>query len=112
MFRRLADESALVYAVVTAVGAAVGLPDAWQKVVVAFLALLFGVVVRSVTTSPSTLANAVTSAATATATQLTEQTVGVAGEVSATGSNVVVGAVGSVLNTVGGLAGSLAKGGV
>lgn len=108
--RRLADEATLVYALVAAVGAAVGLGEAWQKIVVAALALLFGLVVRSTTTSPTTLANAVTSAATATASQLTEQTVGAAGELSEAGTNVILGVVDQVAGSVGGLAGVLAKG--
>ena len=109
--RRLADEAPLVYALAAAIGGAIGLGEVWQKVVGAVLALLFGLVVRSVTTSPTTLSNAVTDAATQTATQLAETTVGAAGEITATGSNVVLGTVNSVLNTVGGLAGPLAKGG-
>jgi hypothetical protein len=112
MLRRLADEAPLIYAVVAAVGAAAGLGEAWQKVIVAVLALLFGLLVRSVTTSPSSLAGAVGDAATRTAAQLTETTVGVAGEVPEAAANVVGGVVNEVVGAVGGLAGSLAKGGL
>lgn len=108
--RRLADEAPLIYALVAAVTAAVGIGETWEKVIVAVLALLFGLVVRSVTTSPTTLANAVTSAATATAQQLTETTVGTAGEISEVGTNVVLGVVDQVAGSVGGLAGKLATG--
>src|ERR1700741_4329300 len=110
LLRPLANEAPLVYALAAAVGAALGLEERWQKVLAAALALLFGLVVRSVTTSPATLADAVTSAATATASQLTDQTVGAAGEMSAAGSNVVVGVVKQVTDAVGGLAGKLAGG--
>lgn len=107
--RRLADEAPLLYALVAAVGAAVGLGEAWQKVIVAVLALLFGLLVRSVTTSPSALAGAVGDAACKTAAQLTTTTVGTAGAVTEAGANVVGGVVDTVIGSVGGLAGTLAR---
>lgn len=106
---QIADEAPLIYALIAAVGAAVGLGEAWQKVIVAGLAVVFGLVVRQVTTSPSTLARAVTDAATQTATQLTTTTVGAAGKVTDVGLNVVGGVASTVIDSVGGLAGALAK---
>jgi len=111
IIRRLADESPLVYALVVAVAAAVGIGEVWQKVILAAVALLFGLVVRSVTTSPTTLSNAVTDAAQATAQRLSADTVGEVGEVAAAGEGIVTGTVGEVLDGVGGLASTLAKGG-
>ena len=110
LLRRLADESPLVYALVVATGAAVGLGETWQKVVLAALALVFGLVVRSTTTSPSTLVDTVETATQKTAAQLTTTTVGKAGEVSEAGGNVAVGVANEVVSAVGGLAGKLAGG--
>lgn len=109
MIKRLADESTLLYVLITTVGAALTIPDVWVKVGCAAVALALGLLVRQTVSSPGTVASAVTQAATQTAEQLTEKTVGTAGEVSETGLNVVTGVVDNVLNTVGGLVPKLGR---
>lgn len=110
LFSSLAEESVLLLGLISAICAAVGVPDIWTKVAVAAVPLVLAVLVRQVTTSPKKVAEVATQAALQTAENLTTKTVGAAGEVSDTGLNVATGVVQNVLSTVGGLVGSLAKG--
>lgn len=109
MLTSLADESQLIFTLLAALGAALAIPDLWVKVIVAFAALVLGLLVRHTVSSPSTVVNAVQQAATQTAASLTTKTVGTAGEVTEAAGNVVTGVVSNVLHTVGGLVPTLAK---
>ena len=105
--RALADESVLVLALVSAVAVALDLPEQWQNVVAAAVPLVLALLVRSITTKPSSVAEAVETAAMRTATILTHDTVGVAGSVSDRGGKIVGGVIDSTLDKVGGLVPSL-----
>jgi hypothetical protein len=107
MIKALADESQLVFTLLTVVGAALAIPDVWVKVGVAVAALVIGLLVHQTVSSPSTVANAVQNAALQTAAGLTAKTVGAAGEITDAASNVTTGVVSSVLNDVGGLVSKL-----
>lgn len=106
----LAGEGVLLLGAAGAICAALGASEAITKVVLAIIPLVIALGVRQVTTSPAGVAKAVTEAATKTAAQLTDTTVGAVGAVTAAGEGVVTGVVGEVLNNVGGLVSSVAKG--
>jgi hypothetical protein len=107
----LAGESVLLLGLTATVLVALNVPTKWQDVVQAAVPLLLALAVRSVTSSPATVAKAVTEAATQTAQSLTTTSVGKAGEVSSAGLATVEGVTTAVLNTVGGLVPALVNGG-
>lgn len=96
----LADESVLLMALVTAVLGAVGAGEKSTKVVLAAVPLILAVIVRSVTTKPSTL----TEVAVSTARSLDGRSSGATGTVTTKGED----AINTVVSEVGGLAGKLA----
>lgn len=109
MLKALSKEPQLLYTLLTALGAALAIPDVWVKVAVAAAGLILGLMVRAAVSSPATVAAAVEDAAVQTAQNLTTKTVGAAGEVSSAGSNIVSGVVDNVLNTIGGLVPKLGR---
>lgn len=101
--RRLANESVLLLAVVSAVCVALDLPETWINVVLAIVPLLLALAVRQVTSSPATVVAVATRAATRTAERLADAAVG-AGEVP---GRVVDRTVREVVDGVGGLVGTV-----
>lgn len=104
----LAGESVLLLGLVSAVLAALGVSDAWQKVAAAAVPLVLALLVRQVVVKPATVAAVAEQAAVRTAEQLTDATVGKAGEVTGAAGNVVTGVVNEVIGGVGGLVPKLA----
>lgn len=106
----LSSESVLLLGLVSALCAAFGVDEKWQQVALAIIPFLLAIGVRQVTTSPKSLARVATSAAVETATQLGTTGVGAVGTLTEGGTETAVNAVSDVLDNVGGIAGSLAKG--
>lgn len=106
----LSSESVLLLGLVSALCAAFGVDERWQQVALAIIPFLLAIGVRQVTTSPETLAKVATQAAVETATQLGSTGVGAVGTLTDKGTDIATTAVSDVLDTVGGVAGSLAKG--
>lgn len=109
MLTALASESVLLLGLVSALCAAVGVPDTWQKVVVAAVPLILAVLVRQTTSSAKTVARVVEQAALETATQLGTTGVGSVGTLTDKGQEVACVAATGVGNTITGLAGSLIR---
>lgn len=99
----LADESVLLLGLVTAVMGAIGAGETTTKVVLAAVPLILALLVRRTVSSPSTVLNVAQQAACQTAANLTDKTVGGAGEVTDAATNIVGGVVGSVVKSIGGL---------
>lgn len=106
----LSSESVLLLGLVSALCAAFGVDEKWQQVALAIIPFLLAIGVRQVTASPKTLAKVATQAAVETATQLGTTGVGAVGTLTDRGTETATTAVSDVLDTVSGLAGSLAKG--
>lgn len=106
----LSSESVLLLGLVSALCAAFGVDEKWQQVALAVIPLVLAIGVRQVTASPKTLAKVATDSALETATQLGTSGVGAVGTLTDKGTDIAVNAVSDVLDTVGGVAGSLAKG--
>lgn len=104
----LAEESVLLLGLAAAVCTALGIGEAVKGVVLAAVPLLLAVVVRTIVSSPSTVASVAIEAAVKTAEQLTEKTVGAAGELTGAAGNVAAGVAADVLSTVGGLVAAVA----
>lgn len=104
----LSSESVLLLGLVSALCAAFGVDEKWQQVALAVIPLVLAIGVRQVTTSPKTLGRVATDAAVETATQLGTTGVGAVGTLTERGTETATTAVSDVLDTVGGLAGSLA----
>ena len=106
----LSSQSVLLLGLVSALSIALGVDEKWQQVLLAAVPLILALGVRQVTTSPKTLAKVATQAAVETATQLGTTGVGAVGTLTDKGVDTATTAVSDVLDTVGGVAGSLAKG--
>lgn len=105
----LANESVLLLGLTAAVLTALNVEKEWQDVAQAAIPLVLAMAVRSIASSPATLAAAVDKAATETAEQLTDATVGSVGNVTQKGQAVIDGVVDSVVQGVGGLVGAIAQ---
>lgn len=113
--RLLAVQPVLIGQVIGAilgVAIAFGAPiDDGQKAALIGLVVVFATLfIHQSVAAPATVIAAVTDAATKTAEKLTTTTVGAAGKIIPAGEGVVTGVVGEVLNGVGGLVSSVAKG--
>lgn len=104
----LANESVLLLALVAATTTALDMEEAWQSVMLAAVPLLLALAVRSVTSSPATVAQVAHTAATATATAIDEVTAGVSGEVTEFGQGIADTVADTVVKSVGGLVSVLA----
>jgi hypothetical protein len=100
----LAEESVLLLGLIAAACTALGVGEAVKGVALAAVPLLLAVLVRSITSSPSTVAGIAIEAAVKTAEQLSEGTVGAAGQLTGDAGNLVAAVAADVLSTVGGLA--------
>jgi hypothetical protein len=100
LLRALADESVLVLGLVAALVSAAGASEAWTKVATAAVPLVLAVLVRQVTSAPST----VVEVARQTAESLSGSSAGTVGTVTAKGEDVI----NDVVSGVGGLVGRLA----
>lgn len=105
----LAGESVLLLGLTATVLVALNIPAKWQDVVQSAIPLLLALAVRSITSSPATVARVATEAAVETAAALTEPVVGPLGEVTDLGREVAENVAGSVLKGVGGLVGVIAE---
>lgn len=110
MINKLTNETQLIFTLITALGAALTIDEAWIKVLTAVAALLLGLLVRQTVSSPATVVDAVTQAATDTARDLSTKTVGAVGSVGTGATTVIKDVVTDVIDNVGGLVPRLTKG--